>query len=199
MTGIETLIRTAAILLGAVVLVLPALSVVRLSRRRRAGRASGSVASRSWSGALLALLGFVTVGVLLWVPLPLRIRPEVGLALSTLGALVYFPGTALYLWAFVRLDEQFGVSSVLGAGLYRDHRLVTGGPFAYVRHPMYAGVLLAALGALLIFRTWAMALFAPTSLVVLARAEREEALLAEEFGQAWQAYAARVPKWFLRL
>ena len=118
--------------------------------------------------------------------------------MSLLGALFYFPGTTLYLWAFVHLGEQFGVSSLLGAGLYRDHRLITSGPFARLRHPMYAGVLLAALGALLIFRTWAMVFFAPMSLVVLARAEREEALLTQEFGRAWQAYAARVSKWFPR-
>jgi protein-S-isoprenylcysteine O-methyltransferase Ste14 len=60
---------------------------------------------------------------------------------------------------------------------------------------MYLGVLLAAAGALLIFRTWAMLLFAPLSLAVVLRAEREEELLAAEFGDAWRTYCTRVPKW----
>lgn len=60
---------------------------------------------------------------------------------------------------------------------------------------MYLGVLCAALGALLIFRTWAMVLFTPMALVVIARAKREEALLAAEFGEMWQVYASKVPKW----
>ena len=62
---------------------------------------------------------------------------------------------------------------------------------------MYLGVLLAAVGALLIFCTWAMVLFAPVSLVVLARAKREESLLSEEFGEDWNLYAEKVSKWFL--
>ena len=120
------------------------------------------------------------------------------LALSLLGASGYIPGVGLYLWGFFALGDQFGISGVLGADLYHEHKLITHGPFARLRHPMYAGVLLAALGALMIFRTWAMVLFAPVSLVVLARAGREETLLAEEFGEAWKAYAAEVPRWFPR-
>lgn len=71
--------------------------------------------------------------------------------------------------------------------------------FAIIRQPMYASVLLAAIGAFLIFKTWAMAVFLPMSLVVLARANREEKLLAEEFGDVWDEYVARVPKWFPRV
>jgi protein-S-isoprenylcysteine O-methyltransferase Ste14 len=80
------------------------------------------------------------------------------------------------------MRAQFGVSGLLGAELYQEHELVTRGPFSIIRHPMYAGVLLAAIGALLIFRTWAMVVFLPMSLVVVARAGREDGLLEEEFG-----------------
>lgn len=91
------------------------------------------------------------------------------------------------------------VSSVFGAELYKHRELVTNGSFAIIRHPMYAGVLLAAMGALLIFRTWAMAVYMPMSLVVLARAGREEKLLEQEFGGKWHAYTSKVPKWIPRL
>jgi len=105
----------------------------------------------------------------------------------------------LYLWDLATLRSQFGVSGLLGAELYTDHVLITSGPIAIFRHPMYVGVLLAAFGALLIFRTWAMVLFLPISLAVIARAEREEALLEQEFGEDWYSYAAKVPKWLPRL
>jgi protein-S-isoprenylcysteine O-methyltransferase Ste14 len=105
-------------------------------------------------------------------------------------------GTRLYLWGLVTLGSQFGVSGVLGAELYKEHELITSGPFAIIRHPLYAGVLLAAFGALLVFRTWAMVVFMPMSLVVVARAEREEEVLEQEFADEWEAYAAKVPKWF---
>jgi protein-S-isoprenylcysteine O-methyltransferase Ste14 len=173
----------------------PVILVLRNARRAK-GRISGAGAvTGSRPFVLIAAAGFVGAGILLWRPLPLSLPDPAGDLAAAAGGVLYFPGTSLYLWSLVLLGPQFGVSSVSGAGLYRDHRLVTAGPFAVVRHPMYLGVLLAAAGALLIFRTWAMLLFAPLSLVVVLRAEREEKLLAAEFGDAWKTYCSKVPKW----
>lgn len=60
---------------------------------------------------------------------------------------------------------------------------------------MYLGVLMAACGALLIYQTWAMVVYALSSLVVIQRAQKEEALLAEEFGYDWKQYKEKVPGW----
>jgi protein-S-isoprenylcysteine O-methyltransferase Ste14 len=60
---------------------------------------------------------------------------------------------------------------------------------------MYLAVMVAAIGALLIFRTWATAIFVPMSWVVIRRANHEEALLETEYGDAWREYAEEVPKW----
>ena len=60
---------------------------------------------------------------------------------------------------------------------------------------MYLAVILAAFGALLIFRTWAMVLFSVLSPGVILRAEREEGLLADEFGEEWNIYRQLVPGW----
>ena len=97
------------------------------------------------------------------------------------------------------MRSQFGVSSLLGAGLYKEHKLVTNGLFALMRHPLYVGVILTAVGALLLFRTWAMVVFAPMSFVVVGRAEREEKLLEQEFGDEWKSYVLKAPKWFPKL
>jgi protein-S-isoprenylcysteine O-methyltransferase Ste14 len=199
MEAFEALIAKIATALGAITIFVPVL-VVLMHARRPKGRSSGRArASRSWPGVLLISIGFVALGFLLWKPLPLLLSTRLALVLSLLGGVFYFPGVGLYLWGFFTLGAQFGVSGVLGADLYQDHKLVTSGPFAILRHPMYAGVLLAAVGAFLIFRTWVMVLFTPMSLVVLARAGREETLLAEEFGEIWQAYATKVPKWLPRI
>jgi protein-S-isoprenylcysteine O-methyltransferase Ste14 len=93
---------------------------------------------------------------------------------------------------------MFGVSSSLTAELYEGHRLVDDGPYAFVRHPMYLGVMLAAFGALLIFRTWTMVFYTLTSLGLIVRARREEDLLAAEFGEQWTSYKDRVPGWIPR-
>lgn len=97
------------------------------------------------------------------------------------------------------MRSQFAVSGVFGAELYKSHKLVTNGPFALIRHPLYVGIILTAIGALFIFRTWAMVLFMPMSLVVLGRAEREEKLLALEFGDKWKFYVSKTPKWIPKL
>jgi protein-S-isoprenylcysteine O-methyltransferase Ste14 len=94
---------------------------------------------------------------------------------------------------------MYFVSTSFGAQLYADHQLVTRGPFALVRHPMYLGLISAALGSLLLYQTWtalAYALFAP---FVLLRARREELALSAEFGEQWREYCRRVPAFFPRL
>jgi len=144
-------------------------------------------------------IGFVAMGILLWRPVLLRIPDWLLFSFTVLGTLLYFCGIGLYLWGLGTMRSQFAVSGLSGAELYKGHKLVTNGPFALVRHPLYVGIILSAAGALFIFRTWAMVLFMPMSLVVVGRAEREEKLLEQEFGDEWRSYTAKVPKWIPRL
>jgi protein-S-isoprenylcysteine O-methyltransferase Ste14 len=53
---------------------------------------------------------------------------------------------------------MYNVSSAFGNRLYADQELVTSGPFALVRHPMYLGALIAGMGGVLLFRTWSAVL-----------------------------------------
>jgi protein-S-isoprenylcysteine O-methyltransferase Ste14 len=129
----------------------------------------------------------------LWRPLPLRLTPAARTVALVVGSLLHFAGLAIMLWGRATLGRMYGISSSRGAQLYADHRLVTAGPFALVRHPMYLGGQLAEIGALLLHRTWdalAIALNAPT---LVLRARREEEALAAEFGAAWEDYRGRVP------
>jgi protein-S-isoprenylcysteine O-methyltransferase Ste14 len=195
----EAWVRYAAIALGLLALALPMIRALRSSRAQR-GRISGRPPYlASWPVALALGLAYVSAGILLWKPLTLAISPGTRAALLLVGSLLYFAGLAMYGWGFKTLGPMFGVSSVASAQLYEGHRLVTEGPYAYVRHPMYLGVMLAAIGALLLFRTWAMVVFAPLTAVVVMRARREERLLADEFGDEWSRYQARVPGWIPHL
>jgi protein-S-isoprenylcysteine O-methyltransferase Ste14 len=114
------------------------------------------------------------------------------------GLIVYLVGMALAVAGRVALGSSYRPSSSVGATLAPDHRLVTSGPFAVVRHPMYLGLALAAIGALAVYRTWSTVLFVVQLPVLVARARREEELLARTFGEAWRRYAARVPAWLPR-
>lgn len=104
------------------------------------------------------------------------------------GVVLYLLGFAGMEWAEASLGRQFSVQVTVQEG----HRLVTGGPYRYLRHPRYLGILGLAVGYALVFRSWlALALAAPLLAVLVWRIHDEEALMAREFGAEWAAYAAR--------
>ncbi|MEW5938748.1 MAG: isoprenylcysteine carboxylmethyltransferase family protein [Chloroflexota bacterium] len=137
-----------------------------------------------------AFLGLAWFG---WTPLPLTVSPTVRAWMLALGAILYFPGMCFLLWARLTLGKNYFVSTGFGAQLFKGHQLITSGPYAIVRHPMYAGLILAALGSLALYFTWTtlyLACFAP---LLTFRARREETALSQEFGERWREYCRRVP------
>jgi protein-S-isoprenylcysteine O-methyltransferase Ste14 len=169
--------------------------------QRQAGRITGKMGHylRSpWFYLVTSALYFV-ICYLGWISLPLNITPHVHVWMLGLGTLLYFPGMSLTLWARLALGKNYFVSTGFGAQLFEEHQLVANGPFAFVRHPMYAGLILAAFGSLLIYHTWTTLLFALFAPALFFRARREETALAAEFGEQWQEYCKRVPAFFPRL
>lgn len=130
---------------------------------------------------------------------------------SLLGALLWISGARIRRWTFRELGRFFRFD----ISIQRDHRLITTGPYAYVRHPSYTGLLLASAGWLvwtLAPGSWvresgvlgtalgwaAMLLYVgfgllPASVVTLTRMAREDAALQKQFGAQWEAWFRRVP------
>jgi hypothetical protein len=76
----------------------------------------------------------------------------------------------------------------------RGEHPVTHGPFRWVRHPYYLGVLVLLLGAIVGLRAWAaLILYLVAIRLTVKRARNEEHNLRLEFGPAYDTYAARVP------
>src|SRR5256885_12730234 len=72
------------------------------------------------------------------------------------------------------------------------HELVTHGPYRYVRHPSYLGMMLGFVGWALVFRSSVGLVSAVLGLRLLfERIESEEALLASHFGDAYADYRRR--------
>jgi protein-S-isoprenylcysteine O-methyltransferase Ste14 len=170
------------------------------SLRRPAGRAErGARFALRAPVLLVATILFFGAGALLWRPLPLEAPPWLRLILLVVGGLPLFGGLVLYLWGLRTLGKMFAPSSGFGVRLHASHRLVTAGPYAYVRHPMYLAVISAGIGSLFLYRTWATLCFAVIMFGLVVRARREEKVLAQELGLEWTVYASRVPAWFPRL
>jgi len=165
-------------------------------RGRAIGRANQMLRAPTY---VIISIGYFGLWYILWRPVPLALPIPARVAALILGALLLFSGLALVLWGRLTLGQMYNVSSAFGAQLYADHRLITHGPFAMVRHPMYVGVIMASFGGLLLYRTWALVFAATTFLGLTIRARREEQALAAEFGVQWQAYCQQVPAWIPRL
>jgi len=117
---------------------------------------------------LLAALGLVLA------------RP--GLATNAVGAVVVAAGMALRVWAAGVLDK--------------GGELCTDGPYRCVRHPLYVGSFVAAVGFCVMMR----AVWASTAVLLLfavlyaAQVSMEERLLRAQYGERYAEYAAKVPK-----
>jgi protein-S-isoprenylcysteine O-methyltransferase Ste14 len=186
----------AVIALGTLGLAL--LAMVR-SLRRPSGRVEpGARIVLRLPLLLVATLIFFVAGGWLWRPIPVQLEPGPQILSFAGGILLLSGGCSLYLWGLRSLGQMFGPSSGFGVRLNAGHRLIVSGPYARVRHPMYLAVMIAALGSMLLYRTWATLGFAVLMLGLVVRARREERVLAQEFGQEWREYAARVPAWLPR-
>lgn len=190
--------RTLAV--AAVMLSWLVLGVLLVRARLRARRGGDSDATRtrdlaSWGGLALQGVGFAIAfnaqrpwTAPLWPGSP----PGVDWALALLGTVLAL-GSALFAgWALRTLDKQWSLT----ARVRNDHALVTGGPFAWVRHPIYSALLglLVATGMALDDGRALLAAIAVYVVGTLWRAGREERLLRDAFGPAYDAYAARVPR-----
>lgn len=146
---------------------------------------------------LLSLMELVVL-VASWRPLPIALSRPLRVASTVGGGALSALGIGLIVWGRLALGPMHNVSSAFGVQLYAGHRLITSGPYALVRHPMYLGAFIGGLGAVLVYRTWTMALVLAQSAVFVARARREDEALDAEFGEAWQDYRRRVPAWVPR-
>jgi protein-S-isoprenylcysteine O-methyltransferase Ste14 len=157
-----------------------------------AGRGTGDgvkpVARQRVALALLQLIPLAIVALAPW-------GDRRGVGVLAQHDVVRWAGVALYVlalggmeWAEASLGRQFSVQVMVQEG----HRLVTGGPYRYLRHPRYLGILGFAAGYALVFRSWlGLALAVPLLVVLLWRIHDEEALMGREFGDEWAAYRAR--------
>lgn len=109
-------------------------------------------------------------------------------ALRYLGLLLYFAGSVIVLFALRALGRQYSAYVTVQDG----HQLVQSGIYGVIRHPIYLRALLVSVGLPLVFRSWLVLVLLPlVSVFVALRIRQEEKLLAEQFGEQFEAYRRR--------
>lgn len=106
--------------------------------------------------------------------------------LGIIGDGIALVGVFIACWARVTLGTNWSGSV---ATIKKDHELVTTGPYAFVRHPIYTGFLLAIVGTWLTIGDLGSGLaIVFAAIAFLIRIRIEEQAMGSKFGQQYQAY-----------
>jgi protein-S-isoprenylcysteine O-methyltransferase Ste14 len=138
------------------------------------------------------MLVFAATALVWLVAMGLDRRPHASgfpLALQGLGLAMYLLSTGFIMWVF-RVNSF--AAPVIKVQAARDHHVISTGPYAWVRHPMYSGVMLFFFGIPLLLGSWWGLVIAPLFAVLFAvRARIEERALVAGLPD-YADYAARV-------
>jgi protein-S-isoprenylcysteine O-methyltransferase Ste14 len=122
------------------------------------------------------------------IPLPwlyLELWPE-GLWPFWLGAGITIAGLLFAVWA----REHLGSNWSRSVTIKQDHELITTGPYAVVRHPIYTGILTGFLGmAIAISEMRGFLAFVLIFLALWLKLRMEEQWMRSQFGETYAAYA----------
>lgn len=131
--------------------------------------------------------------------------------MSAIGGAMIVAGTLIRLTTYRYLGKFFKFE----ASIQKDHQLVTGGPYAFVRHPSYTGLILSHPGWVLwhfgegswvresgMWNTFAgkfvilgffVSIICGMLYLVLMRMKNEDDALRKQFGKNWDTWAKNVP------
>jgi protein-S-isoprenylcysteine O-methyltransferase Ste14 len=168
--------------------------------RRKADRDSGEKISRSVDGTIF--MNIVRLGgLILWLsPLVYLLNPA-WMAWSKIG----LPEWVRWLGVGLGVLSTMGIYwlfSSIGSGITptsatrKEHKLVTSGPYRWVRHPLYTfgSSLFIAFG--MMADNWFIALLGILAFIAMAiRTPKEEANLVEKFGNEYRDYMKRTGRY----
>jgi protein-S-isoprenylcysteine O-methyltransferase Ste14 len=139
------------------------------------------------------------IGVAVWIVIATvmlhrgsRIAPGAsigtGAGVFAVGMLLLVAGLGLRWWAFWALGQYFTFT----VNVSSDQEVVTVGPYRVLRHPGYAGGLLAMIGMGVVYANWVgLAGFAvPCLMIIIWRIHVEETALLGTAGDPYRSYAA---------
>jgi protein-S-isoprenylcysteine O-methyltransferase Ste14 len=138
------------------------------------------------AAGLVAIVAAVICRYLNWT-----IAPS---AIQYIGLLLIPVGLAIREWAIIKLGRFFARTVQIEPG----HRLITDGPYRWIRHPAYTGMVLIYLGIALAMGTWlgGAATLGIMLAATLYRIRVEEQVLIQFFGNEYRDYMKRTWRLF---
>jgi protein-S-isoprenylcysteine O-methyltransferase Ste14 len=112
------------------------------------------------------------------------------------GVAITVVGIALAIWARWHLGENWSATVTLKEG----HELISSGPYCYIRHPIYTGMLLAFVGTALALGEYrALISLCIVMFAFYIKAKKEELFLSQEFGEKFREHSRRTGMFLPRL
>lgn len=145
-----------------------------------------------WTGrlatfAFLTLTFMLLLGKISWWGINTRIWP-MGRALRILGCIITFGGLAVSIWSRLSLGANWSSTVTYREG----HELVVRGPYRFVRHPMYTGLLLMISGTVInLGNISGLAALIVCVLGTWWKLRQEETLLKKHFPDTYPDYKSR--------
>lgn len=111
--------------------------------------------------------------------------------LIVVGTLMYIVGYILAFWGRTSMSKSWGIP---GEHVAKQNKLITTGPFAFSRNPIYIGFLLIYFGYAAAILSWLIILRIPLAFYFYKSAKLEEKKLEHMFGKQYLDYKAKVPR-----
>ncbi len=156
--------------------------------------AKRNASNRSWSGRIgLRLVVILLIAMVLRSP-SLREFLEEAQRSASQSSLLGWTGVALCVVGFglaIIARRYLGRNWGMPMSRKEQPELVTSGPYALIRHPIYTGLILAMLGSALGVNIFWLLLLVPVSAYFIYSARREEAVMLQQFPEQYAAYMAQ--------
>ena len=148
---------------------------------------------QNWSSIMAHRVPTTLGGILLWCPtlsypLSLTLTPQTDLA-RAIGAVICVLGLLGAIWSRRTLAGNWSSTVTFKQG----HQLVQTGPYRFVRHPIYTGILLMCLGSAIAagrFGSWLGFLFLCAGFWI--KLKQEESLMLRHFPDEYPSHQTRV-------
>ena len=196
----ETSFRIAFLILFVILITMRVYFMVRVRRSGGQIMPDGQAVAREGGRGVLVIrvIGFFALMIFLvmyflganWIdafsfPLPGWLR-WTGFALGVVAVI-------FWTWTQVTLDTQWSAQ----LQLTKAHHLVTTGPYARIRHPLYAGIFGWCVALSLLTANWIFVAVCVFSILgLLWRVPKEEQMMIEAFGGEYKAYMQRTGRFF---